>query len=153
MRLYHGITPWLFTSLCTLVSPLYTGQRGRIIHQPALPPSYPLAVRNPYLSAWMPSDRVQTLPFAEPQFWTGQDLGWSIMVRVDRQTYSLMGVKEPGEGVQPAVVHTAEYAATHSVFTASAGTVMVTLYFFSPVSPSNYLRQSLPFSGCVLCDC
>ncbi|GFF24109.1 uncharacterized protein C16H5.12c [Aspergillus lentulus] len=94
----------------------------------------------------MPSDRVQTLPFAEPQFWTGQDLGWSIMVRVDGQTYSLMGVKEPGEGVQPAVVHTAEYTATHSVFTASAGTVMVTLDFFSPVSPSNYLRQSLPFS-------
>jgi hypothetical protein len=100
----------------------------------------------------MPSDRVQTLPFAEPQFWAGQDLGWAVMVRVDGQTYSLMGVKDPGKGVQPAVVHSAEYTATHSVFTASAGTVMVTLDFFSPVSPSNYLRQSLPFGGCVMCD-
>jgi hypothetical protein len=94
----------------------------------------------------MPSDRVQTLPYAEPQFWAGQDLGWSVMVRVDGQTYSLMGVKDPGEGVQPAVVRGAEYTATHSVFTATAGTVVVTLDFFSPVSPANYLRQSLPFS-------
>ncbi|KAH1580094.1 hypothetical protein KXW39_004810 [Aspergillus fumigatus] len=68
------------------------------------------------------------------------------MVRVDDQTYSLMGVKDPGNDVQPAVVQGAEYTATHSVFTASAGTVMVTLDFFSPVSPANYLRQSLPFS-------
>jgi hypothetical protein len=68
------------------------------------------------------------------------------MVRVDGQTYSLMGVKDPGEGVQPAVVRGAEYTATHSVFTATAGTVVVTLDFFSPVSPANYLRQSLPFS-------
>ncbi|GIJ91922.1 hypothetical protein Asppvi_010897 [Aspergillus pseudoviridinutans] len=146
MRLYYGITLLLFASLSIAVSALYTGQRGRVIHQPALPPSYPLAVRNPYLSAWMPSDRVQILPFAEPQFWAGQDLGWSVMVRVDGQTYSLMGVKDPGKGVQPAVVHSAEYTATHSMFTASAGTAMVTLDFFSPVSPSNYLRQSLPFS-------
>jgi hypothetical protein len=41
----------------------------------------------------------------------------------------------------------AEYTSTHSIFTLSAGSAATfTLDFFSPVSPKNYLRQSLPFS-------
>ncbi|KAL4806398.1 hypothetical protein BDV18DRAFT_152350 [Aspergillus unguis] len=117
-----------------------------IKYRPTRPPSYPLAVRSPYLSTWMPSDQVQNLPYAEPQFWAGQDLSWSVMARVDKQTYSLMGVTSPGAEISPAIVRTAEYTATHSVFTLAAGSVIFTLDFFSPVSPSNYMRQSLPFS-------
>ncbi|KAL4786803.1 hypothetical protein BJX76DRAFT_346006 [Aspergillus varians] len=115
-------------------------------HRPTRPPSYPLAVRNPYLSAWMPSDQVATLPYAEPQFWAGQSLTWSVMARVDNQTYSLMSVTNPSDEIRPAIVRAAEYTATHSIFTLSAGAVDFTLDFFSPVSPSSYLRQSLPFS-------
>lgn len=136
-------------SLFTIALSLFSGgeQRRLVTHQPAQPPSYPLAVRNPYLSAWMPSDQVQTLPYAEPQFWAGQSLTWSVMARVDGQAYSLMSVKNPGDtNIRPAVVRSAEYTATHSVFTLSAGKVVFTLDFFSPVSPSDYLRQSLPFS-------
>lgn len=126
----------------------FTGQdSGSVAHHPVRPPSYPLAVRNPYLSAWMPSDRVQRLPYSEPQFWAGQDLGWSVIVRVDGQAYSLMGVPSPeASEIRPAVVCRAEFTATHSVFDLMAGSVRVTLDFLSPVSPSNYLRQSLPFS-------
>ncbi|RDW74656.1 putative glutaminase [Aspergillus mulundensis] len=68
------------------------------------------------------------------------------MARVDNQTYSLMGITNPGDKIRPAVVRTAEYTATHSVFKLAAGPVDFTLDFFSPISPSNYLRQSLPFS-------
>ncbi|KAK4866113.1 hypothetical protein LT330_008853 [Penicillium expansum] len=135
-------------SLYTSVLSFYLGQESSsVTHEPALPPSYPLAVRNPYLSAWMPSDRVQQLPSAEPQFWAGQELGWSVIVRVNGQAYSLMGVPDPEESdIRPATVHRAEFTATHSIFDLTAGTVAVTLDFFSPVSPSNYARQSLPFS-------
>ncbi|GES64383.1 DUF1793-domain-containing protein [Aspergillus terreus] len=133
-------------SLATMVLSFFVRERNIVSHKPTLPPSYPLAVRNPYLSTWMPSDQVQTLPYAEPQFWAGQSLTWSVMARVDGQAYSLMSVKKPGDNIRPAIVRNAEYTATHSIFTLSAGPVIFTLDFFSPISPSNYLRQSLPFS-------
>lgn len=135
-------------SLCASVLSFFCAEKqGLVAHHPALPPSYPLAVRNPYLSTWMPSDRVQHLPYAEPQFWAGHDLGWSVIVRVDGQAYSLMGVPDADDnGIRPAIVHRAEFTATHSAFDLSAGSVALTLDFFSPVSPPNYLRQSLPFS-------
>ena len=70
-------------------------------------------------------------------------MGWSIAVRVDGTAYSLFG--NPGIGT-PAVLNNAEYTATHSIFNFSAGLATVSLDFFSPVSPHNLLRQSLPFS-------
>ncbi|KGO51802.1 protein of unknown function DUF1793 [Penicillium expansum] len=114
-------------SLYTSVLSFYLGQESSsVTHEPALPPSYPLAVRNPYLSAWMPSDRVQQLPSAEPQFWAGQELGWSVIVRVNGQAYSLMGVPDPEESdIRPATVHRAEFTATHSIFDLTAGYLTV----------------------------
>lgn len=97
----------------------------------------------------MPSDRVERLPYADPQFWAGQELGWSVIVRVNGHAYSLMGVPDLETiGIRPATVHRAEFTATHSLFHLTAGPVSFTLDFFSPVSPSNYERQSLPFSKC-----
>lgn len=97
---------------------LFTALLSSITFQPARPPSYPLAVRNPYLSTWMPSDQVQNLPYADSQFWGGQNLTWSVLARVDGRAYSLMGVKDHGDGIiRPAVVRSAEYTATHSRFT------------------------------------
>ncbi|KAJ5739058.1 hypothetical protein N7533_011842 [Penicillium manginii] len=139
-------------SLCASVLSLFNKgdqghQQGTVRHLPVLPPSYPLAVRNPYLSAWMPSDRVQQMPYSEPQFWAGQELGWSVIVRVDGQAYSVMGVPDLDEDeILPATVRRAEFTSTHSIFDLTAGSVRLTLDFFSPVTPSNYLRQSLPFS-------
>ena len=131
-------------SLCAALS-LFCDNTS-VSYHPALPPSYPLAVRNPYLSTWMPHDQVQSLPYSQPQFWAGQNLTWGVIVRVDGQAYSLMGVPDPDPRIRPAVIHTAEYTATHTIFTLSAGAVTFKLDFLSPVSPSNYLRQSLPFS-------
>lgn len=39
---------------------------------PFLPPSYPLAVRTPYLSAWLPQGSGAALNDVWPQFWNGQ---------------------------------------------------------------------------------
>lgn len=144
-------------SLFTMALSLFSGKQQQllqhhpVVYEPVQPPSYPLAVRNPYLSTWMPSDQVSTLPYGESQFWTGQNLTWSIMARVDGNTYSLMGVNTPDEdGILPATVRNAEYTATHSLFTLSAGGLVFKLDFFSPISPWNYLRQSLPFSMCFI---
>ena len=50
------------------------------------------------------------------------------------------------DGVTGATTNSAEFTSTHTIFNLTAGDVTVALDFFSPVSPSNYLRQSLPFS-------
>lgn len=68
------------------------------------------------------------------------------MVRVDGQTYSLFGCPDPVSGVREASVDGSIYTPTHTVFTLTAGNVTFDLDFFSPVSPSDLIRQSLPFS-------
>ncbi|KAL8717731.1 MAG: hypothetical protein Q9225_005057 [Loekoesia sp. 1 TL-2023] len=68
------------------------------------------------------------------------------MARVDGQTFSLLGVPSPPSGVQAATIFSAQYTSTHTFFSLLAGNVSIKLDFLSPVSPSNYLRQSLPFS-------
>jgi len=130
---------------------------------PILPPSYPLAVRNPYLSgsvfqhilrrfplivflAWLPGNEVADLSTAVAQFYHGQQLTWSVMARIDGNTYSLFGVPRPGDNIKPGTLKSADFSATHSAFTVTAKDVKFVLDFFSPVSPHNYTRQSMPFS-------
>lgn len=68
------------------------------------------------------------------------------MARVDGETYSLFGVPHPGDGIKPASLVSADFSATHTTFTTTAQDVKFVLDFFSPVSPHNYTRQSMPFS-------
>lgn len=76
----------------------------------------------------------------------GNKLIWSVIARVDGAAYNLFGVAHPPKGTQSGRVTEASYTSTHSTFTVMAGGRKFTLDFFSPVSPKNYLRQSLPFS-------
>ncbi|KAI9741002.1 MAG: hypothetical protein M1834_002713 [Cirrosporium novae-zelandiae] len=117
---------------------------------PILPPSYPLAVRSPYLSvkAWVPGNKAGAFPEAQAEFWNGRPLGWTVIARVKDTAYSLFG--KPGVG-ETATLNSAEYTSTHSIFILSAGSATFTLDFFSPVSPHNLVRQSLPFSYLTVC--
>lgn len=126
--------------------PVATHPSTNFIHTPIQPASYPLAVRSPYLSTWIPGSLVEKLPYSSPQFWTGANLGWSIIARVDNVTYSLMGVPKPANGTLAATVLKGEFTSKHTYFILRAGETNLTLDFLSPVSASNYLRQSLPFS-------
>ena len=94
---------------------------------------------------WLPGNLVDFLPTAVPQFWNGQNLNTTVFARISGTTYSLLGVPSPPSGVQAAVVVSADYTATHTIFTLTAGSATVRLDFLSPVSPNNYLRQSLPY--------
>lgn len=112
-------------------------------------PSYPLAVRHPYLSAWVPGDQLDDIAKAKPQFWSGQDLAWPVVARVDNCTYALFGRPDsPTNGIVSARTKSVSYTSTHSIFNLSAGDASVILDFFSPVSPApeDYDRQSLPYS-------
>jgi hypothetical protein len=79
-------------------------------------------------------------------FWDGIPMQWSVIARVDGKAYSLMGVEDPSPDTTAATVNIAEYSATHTTFTLSAGNIDFVLDFFSPVAPADYVRQSLPFS-------
>ena len=68
------------------------------------------------------------------------------MARVDGDTYSLFGVPSPVPGVLPGSLQTANYTSTHTTFAIDAGVASFVLDFLSPISPQNYIRQSLPFS-------
>ena len=109
-------------------------------------PSYPLAVRNPFLSAWVPGDQSDDFPRAQAQFWAGQPLGWTILARVDSKIYSLFGAPQGISNCPVATQNSVNYTSTHTIVELEAGSLDVTLDFFSPVSPKNYVRQSLPFS-------
>jgi hypothetical protein len=131
-------------------------------YTPILPPSYPLAVRNPYLSgklpkelllessdfslAWLPGNEVANLPSAVARFYNGQQLTWSVMARIDGKTYSLFGVPHPGDNIRPGNLVSADFSATHTTFSVTAAEINFVLDFFSPVSTHNYARQSMPFS-------
>lgn len=111
---------------------------------PTKPPAVPLAVRSPYLNAWLQGDSGCILPGSWPRFWTGQIQGWQGLVAVDGTVYNWMGAA-PG----PALVDqtSLEYSSTRSIFTFNvAGKVNLTVTFLSPVYPDDLGRQSLQFS-------
>jgi hypothetical protein len=112
-------------------------------------PSYPVAVKHPYLSTWVPGRQLDDIASARPQFWAGQNLSWPVMARVDNFAYALFGVPDPWiDGPINARTVSVSYTSTHTLFHLTAGAVEVTLDFFSPVSPApeDYALQSLPYS-------
>ncbi|KAG0649827.1 Glutaminase A [Hyphodiscus hymeniophilus] len=119
------------------------------LYSPVLPPSYPLAAAAAKIdksTAWIPGNQVSNLPSVRPEFWTGSTLNWGVLARVDSTVYKVFGVPSYVPGSKSASLRRAQYTSTHSIFTLEAGKATVELDFFSPVSPKNYLRQSLPFS-------
>jgi hypothetical protein len=114
---------------------------------PFNPSSFPLAVRTPYLSAWLPQGAGAALNDIWPQFWTGSFLGWAGFVKVDGTAYSFLGnTIINGVSFNKAVQKSSTFTATQSVFVLTAGPVDITVTFLSPVEPKDLLKQSLPFS-------
>ncbi|KAF2771578.1 glutaminase A L-glutamine amidohydrolase [Teratosphaeria nubilosa] len=110
-------------------------------------PSYPLAVKNPYLSTWVPGSSLEDAASAQPQFWAGQNLTWTVLARVEGKTYSLFG-GATGSSISKAITNSYSYTSTHTLVHLTAGSTNFTLDFFSPVLPgaTDYVRQSLPYS-------
>lgn len=114
-------------------------------------PSYPLAVKSPYLSAWVPGNQLLSeagAATAQPQFWTGSLLTWPIFARIDNETYALFGNTGGDFNATPAVTNSVSYTSSHTYINIRAGGATLTLDFFSPVLPGKeeYACQSLPYS-------
>ncbi|KAI0036801.1 hypothetical protein K488DRAFT_81789 [Vararia minispora EC-137] len=113
---------------------------------PFIPHSVPLAVRSPYLSAWLPQGSGTALNEAWPAFWTGSILGWAGYVTVDGKAYTYLGLPGGVTGSTNAVQKSMSFTATQSTFVLTAGPVDITVTFLSPVEPSDFAKQSMPFS-------
>lgn len=98
-----------------------------------------LAVRNPHESKFFSSVFSQ----ANQLMNRDQTTGWTGLVRVDGKTYTWMGL--PGTET---VNQTAfEYTSTKSIFTMNvADKLEMNITFLSPITPTDYKRQSLVFS-------
>ncbi|KAH9853554.1 DUF1793-domain-containing protein [Lenzites betulinus] len=114
---------------------------------PFNPAAVPLAVRSPYLSAWLPQGAGTALNGAWPTFWTGSILGWAGFVKVDGVAYNWLGDPSvSGATFQKATQKSLEFTSTQSIFVMTAGPVDLTVTFLSPVEPSDPVNQSLPLS-------
>ncbi|KJX96342.1 DUF1793-domain-containing protein [Zymoseptoria brevis] len=135
---------WLFALIFWLQT-LLSGQQ--VLASIASLPSYPLAVKSPYLSTWLPSTGIQDVANAQPEFWAGQELNWPVLARVDGKAYALLNSPaEISRTVTAAKTLEVRYSSTHTWITLGAGEVNFTLEFFSPVYPRNLQLQSLPYS-------
>ncbi|RDX42058.1 hypothetical protein OH76DRAFT_146300 [Lentinus brumalis] len=110
------------------------------------PAAIPLAIRSPHFSTWYNcpagSGPVSNSEFA---FWNGAFTAWEGLIRVDGLVYSFMG------GFNGAKNTTAnatgfQITPTRSIFTLQAGPMNVTLTFLTPIEPSDWVNQSIPFS-------
>lgn len=114
---------------------------------PFNPASIPLAVRSPYLSAWLAQGPGAALNDAWPSFWTGSIVGWAGFVKVDGTAYSFLGSPNvPGATFSKAVQKKSSFTSTQSNFILSAGPIDITVNFLSPIEPNDLVKQSIPFS-------
>lgn len=140
--------------------PALTGSNGTFY--PLLPPAIPLAVKSPYLSAWLATGKVGSnaghLAGRWAQFWPiefppspdSYRLGWAGLIRVNGLTYEFMGAPNQdyiGNRHRRAVQIGFRYTSTRSIFEFEAGQVRFIVTFLSPIAAEGDLvRQSLPFS-------
>ncbi|KLO07710.1 hypothetical protein SCHPADRAFT_836241 [Schizopora paradoxa] len=127
-------------SFIILVAPV------RVIAQQLLAPAWPLAVKNPFLNTWYQAGP-NLLPLGEvwPNFWDPSITGWYCDALVDGVHYHLMGedyfmlskpVKQSSVRVTP----------TRTIIEVVAGPVNISMTFLTPITASDFTRQSLPFS-------
>ncbi|KAH8111927.1 DUF1793-domain-containing protein [Phellopilus nigrolimitatus] len=114
---------------------------------PFNPPSFPLAVKSPYVNVWAPQGNGPAeLSQAWPRVWADLSIiGWYASVRVDGTAYMLLGAQ--GTPLLSSANQTAvQLTPTRTSYILNAGPVTVNATFLSPIEPTDLVRQSLPFS-------
>lgn len=128
----------------------YQGNLEATTYSPGRAPAIPLAVRSPYVSAWSSTANGDLLNSQFPIFWDGSILGWEGIVTVDDISYEWMGVGSrdlpPLPNLMSAIPISISYDSSYSNFTFAAGPVELTANFFSPVTPQDLCRTSIPLS-------
>jgi hypothetical protein len=119
-------------------------------YSPARPPAIPLAVRSPYTSIWSSTAGNSTLNSGSTIFWDGTAGGWSGIITVDGISYEWLGVGFQTlpvlDNLKEAQPLSVAYDSQYSNFTFQGGNVELTASFFSPVTPKDLCRTSIPLS-------
>ncbi|BBB01493.1 putative glutaminase [Actinacidiphila reveromycinica] len=114
------------------------------VFDPIRPPSVPLAVRSPYLSAWLPSSNSAG---TWPTFWTGRIMAMTGIAQIDGVPFLFLGSPNiDGQVLRGMAQRSLTTTATRSVFLFEAAGVELTVTFLSPVEPGDLRRQSVPLS-------
>ncbi|KLO10461.1 hypothetical protein SCHPADRAFT_977477 [Schizopora paradoxa] len=133
------VCPDLLVKLVTLLS------IHRALAQTTLP-AWPLAVKAPFFNSWYVGGEVSVpLSSSSPINWSFEDMGWYCAIIVDGIAFRLMGADEDPP-IEPAKQLAVELTPTRTIFAMQAGPVLVNLMFFTPVTPTDLVRQSIPFS-------
>ncbi|KAI0341899.1 hypothetical protein BDW22DRAFT_1484797 [Trametopsis cervina] len=119
----------------------------------------PLAVRSPYLSAWMDTSNVPLntanpsdpgtarAPSIWPVFYQNNAiLGWAGLIRIDNETFKFLGDPGVPGGLNRSVLTNIQLTPTRTIMNMTAGPIDLVLTFLSPIEPSDLAAQSLPFS-------
>ncbi|GAA5947898.1 hypothetical protein JCM3765_007018 [Sporobolomyces pararoseus] len=105
----------------------------------------PLAVRTPYLGAYLQGRQDKNLASSDPRFWTTKPLGWKGLLRIDGKVWNWMGnLTDYPAAINSSFVHTT--AESKFTFTDNPPTVSIEANFISPITPADIFRQSIPFS-------
>ncbi|GAA5819993.1 hypothetical protein JCM3770_006817 [Rhodotorula araucariae] len=129
---------------------------------PLLPPAIPLAVKSPYVNAWLPAGGAGSKGYLAgtwahhwPVHYAVSErdhrLSWAGLISIDGEVFEFLGAPLSSGGASLAGSKVARqtafrYTATRSVFTFEAAAVNFTATFLSPITPNEIVRQSLPFS-------
>jgi hypothetical protein len=106
------------------------------------PPAVPLVVCDPYFSVWSPSDR---LTDSMTMHWTGKPQALSSMIRVDGQTWRLMGLRRDLRvDVPNAVQKGMQVLPTCTEYLFEAGGVEIVMTFRTPMLPDDLDVLSWP---------
>ncbi len=108
------------------------------------PPAVPLAVRDPYVSAWLCATE---LAGAWASGWGAAPMSVCGLCRVDGRTYVWCGAPElPGVELHRMTQTALEVTPTRSIFTMDGGGVRLVAEWLSPVEPGDPRLQSVPLA-------
>jgi hypothetical protein len=108
------------------------------------PPAVPLAVRDPYVSAWLCATE---LAGTWATGWDGSPMSVCGLARIDGRTYVWCGDPQLAGGGAGRMTQTSlEVTPTRSIFTVEGGGVRLVVEWLSPVEPGDRRLQSVPLA-------
>ncbi|KIK51941.1 hypothetical protein GYMLUDRAFT_180789 [Collybiopsis luxurians FD-317 M1] len=112
------------------------------------PPAIPLAVRSPYLQAYLSHTPINSSLSQYPNFWTGHLLGWAGLLIVDDAFYNWLGNHPTTSNVtvNTTTLESYQVTPTRSILNMTAGNMAVNITFLSPIEPDDLALQSFPFT-------